>query len=104
VTADIANEIADAFRDLREAFGVSVSYGGQEVLAIAEESEFARDLIEGGFRADAEVKTKALLADFTTLPAFGTVCSYRGATFKVSRVAIQPGSLVGEFVMTPRGR
>jgi hypothetical protein len=104
MTARTGQDLAEAFLEARDAFGVAVTLGSQTIQAIADESEFARDLVEGGFRLDAEVRTKVLLSDLTTLPSLGTAATYDGQSFRVSRVAITQGGLIGEFTLTPRGR
>ena len=94
-----ASAFAEAFNEHRSAFGVPISFGATSITAIVAESEFSRDLVDGGFAASAELKSKVLLSDLPSIPSLGTSVTYQGEPFKVSKVAIQPGGLIGEFTL-----
>lgn len=110
MTAATATGIAEAFAELRESFGVPISFAGETVSAIVDETEFGRELSNGGFSDDAEVRCKVLLSDLTFTPTQGdgttkpTAAVYKSTAFKVAKAAIQPGALVGEFTLRPSRR
>lgn len=104
MTSETANSIAEAFREHRDAFGVSITFGEVTITAIVAEAEFSRDLVAGGFAASAEIQSKILLSDLAQLPSLGTAVTYVDEPFKVSKVAIQPGGLIGEYTMRPAKR
>ena len=104
MTAETANALADAFREHREAFGVAIEIGGATVTAIVNESPFSRELVEGGFADGGEIEVKVLLSDLPALPSLGTAAVYRERSFRVQRVAFQPGGLVGELTLRPAKR
>lgn len=104
MTEETASELAEAFREHRDAFGVPLTLNGSEVVAVVNESAFGRELMEGGFAEDADVQVKVLLADLAALPSIGAAASYNGRTFRVQRFAIQPGTLVGEYTLRPAKR
>lgn len=99
-----AESIADAFREHREAFGVPITIGETEITAIVKESPFGRELVEGGFADDGDIEVQLLLSDLQALPSIGTAATYRDRSFRVSRVAFQPGGLVGELTLRPSRR
>lgn len=99
-----ANGFAEAFREHRSAFGVPITFGETAITAIVSESEFSRDLQSGGFAMSGEVQVKILLSDLPTLPSLGSSATYEDAPFSVSKVAIQPGGLIGEYTLKPSRR
>jgi hypothetical protein len=104
MTSETANAIADAFRELRDAFGVSIAFGATTITAIVAESELSRELVNGGFAATGEIQVKALLADLPSTPALGSAATYQAVAYKVDKRAIQPGGLIGEFTLRPAKR
>lgn len=99
-----AQDLASAFVELRSSFGVPAVIGGQSVTVVAAENELSRELIDGGFADEGDVEIKALLSDLATLPARGTACTYNGRGYKVHIMRIQPGGLIGEYVLRPAKR
>ena len=104
MTAETANDLAEAFREHRDAFGVSVTFGSTTITAIVAEVEFGRELAAGGFAETGDMQCKILLADLTATPAIGSSAAYNGRAFRVQGVAIPPGSLIGEFTLRPAKR
>lgn len=100
----IANSIKDAFVQHRDDYGVSITIDGETVSAIVSESQFARELMEGGFADEGDIEVKFLLSDLTTIPAIGNPVTYRSRGFKVSRLGFQPGALIGEITCRPTKR
>ena len=100
----IANSIKDAFVQHRDDYGVSITIDGETVTAIVSESQFARELMEGGFADEGDIEVKVLLADLTQIPSLGKPVSFRSRNFRVSRVGTQPGALVGEISCRPAKR
>ena len=99
-----ASALAEAFLEHREAFGVPITIGGQEITAVVNESPFGRELAEGGFADDGDIEFKILLSDLETLPGIATAVIYKDRPFRIQRPAIQPGGLVGEFMARPTRR
>lgn len=104
MTAETANTLAEAFREHRDAFGVSITFGTTTITGIVAESQFTRELVEGGFSEAGTYQCKVLLEDLPGNPVIGSPVVYQDRPFKVSSVAIQPGSLVGEFEIRPAKR
>ena len=104
MTAETASALAEAFREHRDAFGVSVTFGSTTITAIVGESEFSRELVEGGFAESGNLQSKVLLADLPAVPEIGSAVTYHTRPFKVASRAIQPGGLVGEFELRPANR
>ena len=100
----IANSIKDAFVQHRADYGVSITIDGETVTAIVSESQFARELMEGGFADEGDIEVKVLLSDLTQIPSIGKQVSFRSRNFRVSRVGTQPGALVGEISCRPSKR
>lgn len=100
----IANSIKDAFVQHRDDYGVSITIDGETVTAIVSESQFARELMEGGFADEGDIEVKLLLSDLTQIPSLGKPVVFRSRNFRVSRVGTQPGSLVGEITCRPSKR
>jgi hypothetical protein len=106
VSPELANELAEAFREHRDAFGVSIKIGSETITAVVEESALSRELSGGGggFTPEVEFQVKALLSDLKALPALGTDVVFNDLNLKVSKVGIHPGGLIGEYSIRPRGR
>lgn len=104
MTAETASALAEAFREHRDAFGVTITFGVAEVSAIVAEGEFSRELMQGGFTKAENYQVKLLLEDLATAPALGDAVTYQARGFKVSSVAIQPGGLIGEYEIRPAKR
>ena len=100
----IANSIKDAFEQHRADYGVSIIIDGETVQAIVAESQFARELMEGGFADDGDIDVKFLISDLAQIPELGKPVVYRSRNFRVSRVGTQPGALVGEITCRPSKR
>lgn len=100
----IANSIKDAFVQHRSDYGVSITIDGETVTAIVSESQFARELMEGGFSDEGDIEVKVLLSDLAQIPSLGKPVSFRSRNFRVSRVGTQPGALVGEISCRPSKR
>ena len=100
----IANSIKDAFVQHRDDYGVSITIDGETVTAIVSESQFARELMEGGFADEGDIEVKVLLSDLAQIPSLGKPVSFRSRNFRVSRVGTQPGALVGEISCRPAKR
>jgi len=101
MTGETATALAEAFREHRDAFGVSITFGTTTITAIVGEAEFSRELVEGGFAEAGNLQSKVLLSDLAAVPAIGSAVTYQGRQFKVASRAIQPGGLVGEFELRP---
>lgn len=104
MTATTASAIAEAFREHRNAFGVSITFGATTITAIVAESEFSRELEAGGFADAGELQSKVLLADLPGVPEIGSAVTYQEKTYRVDKRAIQPGGLIGEFTLRPARR
>lgn len=104
MTSQTATDLAEAFREHRDAFGVAVTFGSTAITAIVAEAEFGRELAAGGFAETGDLACKLLLSDLATAPALGDAATYNGRAFKVSSIAKQPGSLVGECNLRPAKR
>lgn len=104
MTNETANDLADAFREHRDAFGVSITFGITTIIAIVAEAEFGRELATGGFTETGDLSCKLLLSDLPAAPAIGHTVAYNNRIFRVSSVAKQPGSMVGEFTLRPAKR
>jgi hypothetical protein len=102
--SEIAGSLAAAFEEHRDDYGVLITIGGEEISAIVSESQFGRDLMEGGFADEGDLQVKFLLSDLTTIPALGNSVTFRARSFKVSRLGFQPGALVGEITCRPARR
>lgn len=101
---ELATAIAEAFREHRDAFGVSITFGAATVTAIVGESDLGRELVGGGFAEVGDLKCKLLLADLQSPLALGNPATYKGRNFKVSSLSVQPGSLLGEVNLRPAKR
>jgi hypothetical protein len=101
---ETASAIADAYSEHREAFGVPLTIGSEDILAIVNDSPLGRELVEGGFTDEGEVEAKVLLSDLSTLPSIGAAASYKSRTYRVARISIQPGGLIGEYSLRPAKR
>lgn len=104
MTAETASALAEAFREHRDAFGVSITFGQTTITAVVAKSDFSRELVEGGFAESGDLSAKILLEDLTTVPEIGSTVIYQARPFKVASKAIQPGGLVGEFELRPANR
>lgn len=104
MTDETATALADAFREHRDAFGVSITIGETEVTAIVNESDFGRELASGGFAQTGDLNAKVLLADLPEAPSIGTAATYRAATYRVQSIATQPGSYITELTLRPGKR
>lgn len=104
MNSETAETFGSAFLSHREAYGVAITINGQDIAAIVNESPFSRELMEGGFADDGDIEVKFLLSDLSAIPSLGTSAVYRSRNFRVSRVAIQPGSLIGEITCRPHKR
>ncbi len=104
MTTETANDLAEAFREHRSAFGVSITFGSTAITAIVAEAEFGRELAAGGYAETGDLSCKLLLADLSAAPALGDPVTYNSRSFKVSGFAKQPGSLVGECNLRPAKR
>ena len=100
----IANSIKDAFVQHRADYGVSITIDSETVTAIVSESQFARELMEGGFADEGDIEVKVLLSDLAQIPSLGKPVSFRSRNFRISRVGTQPGALVGEISCRPTKR
>ncbi len=100
----IANSISEAFQEHRDSYGVAITIGGEEITAIVAESQLGRDLMEGGFADEGDIDAKFLLSDLTAIPSRGTAVIFNGRNYKVSRLGITPGALVGEITGRPSKR
>jgi hypothetical protein len=97
----IQEQLAAAFLELRDAVGVSITFENTTVQAIVSETPLGRELVEGGFQTEADCEAKALLADLPSQPTLGRLVRYKDMPWTVTRVAIQPGHLVGTFTLKP---
>lgn len=104
MTSETATALAEAFREHRDAFGVSITFGSTVITALVAENEFSRELAAGGFAEAGDLSVKLLLADLTIAPTHGDPVTYQTRSFRVSQKAIQPGGLVGEFTLRPAKR
>jgi hypothetical protein len=97
----IQDQLAAAFLELRDAVGVSITFENTTVQAVINETAFGRDLVEGGFQSEADCDAKVLLSDLPSVPTLGRLVRYKDAPWVVSRIAVQPGHLVGTFTLKP---
>lgn len=104
MTAETAQSLADAFREHREAFGVSMTIAGTAIVAVVNQAPFGRELMDGGFADEGEVDAKVLLSDLPTLPSIGTAAVFAGRSLRVARVNIRTGGLIGELTLRPSKR
>jgi hypothetical protein len=104
MTAETATALAEAFREHRDAFGVSITFGSTTITAIVGESDFSRELVEGGFAEAGNLQSKVLLSDLPAVPQIGSTVIYQDRPFKVASLAIQPGGLIGEIELRPANR
>ncbi len=104
MTSETATALAEAFREHRDAFGVPINIKGTTITAIVAEAEFGRELASGGYAETGDLACKLLLADLTTPPAIGDAATFNGRSFRVSSLAKQFGSLVGEYTLRPAKR
>ncbi len=95
---------ADAFREHREAFGVPLQVGDDEITAVVNESPYGRDLEEGGFVAEGEVEARFLAEDVSADLKLGQSAIYKERPLRISRIASQPGALVVEVMLRPANR
>ncbi len=102
--AATAADLAEAFLEHREAFGVPITIDGENITAIVNESPYGRELVEGGFAEDGDIEFKILLSDLENTPEIKTPVTYKSRSFRVQKPAIQPGSLIGEFIARPTRR
>lgn len=100
----IGQELAEAFLEHREAFGVPITFGETTIQAVAAETETSRELRDGGWADGADTKVKLLLSDLAILPSIGATGLYQERRFKVQSMAIQPGGLIGEYTLRPANR
>jgi len=104
VTSETATAISEAFLEHREAFGVPLTIGGVAIVAAVNEAPYGRELVEGGFAEDGDIAFKILLSDLETLPSISTACTYKERSFRIQKVSIQPGGMVGEYTVRPTRR
>lgn len=102
--SQIATSLKEAFEEHRDDYGVSITIDGESITAIVAESQFGRELMEGGFADDGDIDVKFLLADLTAIPTLGKPVVFNSRNFRISRVGIHPGSLVGEITGRPSKR
>lgn len=102
--AELAESYLDAFREHRDEYGVSITINGETVSAIVNESQFGRELMEGGFADDSDIEVKFIIADLSEIPVLGNPVVYRDRNFRVSRLGLQPGALVAEITCRPHKR
>lgn len=100
----LATSISEAYLEHREEFGVEITIAAEVVEAIVSEAQFGRELMEGGFADESDIEVKFLISELSGIPSLGDVVSYRDRSFRVSRLGIQPGALVGEITCRPAKR
>lgn len=100
----LAQSFGDSFEEHLEDFAVSIVINSQTIRAVVNESQFGRELMEGGFADDSDIDVKFLLSDLSAIPSIGDLVTYRDRNFRVSRLGIQPGALVGEITCRPAKR
>lgn len=104
MTAETASTLAEAFREHRDAFGVSLTLGETTVTALVKDSAMSRELVEGGFADEGAVEAKVLLADLPMQPSLGMTANYKSRPMRVSSLSIQPGGLIAELSLRPARR
>ena len=104
MTEETASAIAEAFREHRDAFGVSITFGAVTITGIVAESQFSRELVDGGFAEAGNLQSKILLNDLPSLPDIGSPVTYQEKSYRVHSRAIQPNGLIGEFELRPAKR
>lgn len=104
MTAETATALAEAFREHRDAFGVSITFGQTTITAVVGESEDFRELVEGGFAQTGDKASRILLADLPSIPVTGSAVSYNGRYYKVGPIINPPGSLTALFQLKPAKR
>lgn len=101
---ETAETYKDAFLQHRDSFGVNIIINGVTVEGTVSESQFGRELMDGGFSDEADIDCKFLLLELSNQPELGNVVEYRNRKFKISNIGYQPGSLVGEITCRPMKR
>ena len=99
-----ADAFADAFREHREAFGVSVEIDGTVVTAVVNEVDVGRDLLEGGFAEEGDVDAKVLAGDLPKKPMIGRACHYAGRAYRVATVRARENGQVIHLRLRPAKR
>jgi hypothetical protein len=99
-----ADSFADAFREHREAFGVSIQIDDAQITAIVNEVDMARDLVEGGFAEEGDVDAKVLACDLPKKPMIGRECHYGGRKYRVATVRSREGGQVMHLRLRPARR
>ena len=100
----VHDQLAEAFREHRDAFGVSVTFGTTPVQAVASMADLSREWVGGGYREEGEEAVHVLLADLPAVPALQSLATYKEIPWTVEAVDIQPGGLVGKFTLKPYRR
>ena len=107
MTSETASNLAEAFREHRDAFGAPITFGQHpEITAIVGEAEFGRELVGGGggFAETGDLACTLLLSDLPSAPVISTPATFNGRTFRVNSVSVPPGSLIGEYNLRPAKR
>jgi hypothetical protein len=86
MNSETSTALADAFRELREAFGVSIQIEDAEILAVVSTVDVARELVEGGFAENGEVEAKILEVELPTTAENGKPAIYQGRKYRIAAI------------------
>lgn len=102
---ETSSAIADAFLDLREAFGVSIQIEDAEILAVVNTVDVDRALVEGGFAEDGEVTATILRDDLPVAAANGKPATYQDRKYHIRSITPEANRPTVRIVLRPlRGR
>lgn len=104
MTGETSSALVDAYKELRDSFGVSISFGASTITAIVEKSRLAKELVIGGYPDSGDISAKILTSDLSAVPEIGDSATYKGRSFKVSTISLEPGSLIAELDLRPANR
>lgn len=80
---ETSSALADAFLEHREAFGVLLEIEGAEVLAVVNQVDVDRSLVEGGFAEDGEVSAIILRAEMPFTSLLGKSARYQDREYRI---------------------
>jgi len=86
MNSETSSAFANAFREHREAFGVSIQIEDTELLAVVNTVDVARELVEGGFAENGEVEAKILADELPTTAANGKPAIYQGRKYRIAAI------------------
>ena len=97
MTSATATDLAEAFAELREAFGVAIDYAGTSIVAIIAEADLGRELVAGGFAQTGDLSCKVSTDDMPTGAAVGTTFAAAASTDRLTTLT-NHGLSIGDRV------